>query len=331
VDVCTLGMFIIATSKLPEKPGNGRVLTDIMGGAGSYTALGARIFAGSRRSRLVGWIVDCGSDFPDSMRREIEQWDTSCLFRPTPERLTTRGWNGYGAGEQRAFRYTTPKLRLDETNLTTELLMSKSFHLICQSTRCMSLVNGIMQRRDRLREERSFKDESVRPMFIWEPVPDLCIPSEWDNCRKALNMIDCISPNHVELAGFFGKEAEVDRNGYVQREVVETLASQMINVGIGPLREGSIVVRAGKDGCCIVRRLENGQIQNTWLPAYHSSDTGAVIDPTGGGNTFLGGLAMALINGHTPEMAAAYGSVVAGVAIEQIGMPKLEADRWNGI
>lgn len=47
----------------------------------------------------------------------------------------------------------------------------------------------------------------VRPMFIWEPVPDLCVPEELDTCRKALDYVDIISPNHAELCGFFGVEA----------------------------------------------------------------------------------------------------------------------------
>lgn len=52
-------------------------------------------------SRSVGWIVDCGSDFPDQARETIKHWDTSCLLRETPHRLTTRGWNGYGDNEHR--------------------------------------------------------------------------------------------------------------------------------------------------------------------------------------------------------------------------------------
>jgi hypothetical protein len=74
---------------------------DILGGAGAYSALGARIFSPPPLSKTVGWIVDCGSDFPPALRQEIARWDTSCLLRDTPQRLTTRGWNGYGENEYR--------------------------------------------------------------------------------------------------------------------------------------------------------------------------------------------------------------------------------------
>jgi hypothetical protein len=73
----------------------------------------------------------------------------------------------------------------------------------------------------------------------------------------------------------------------------------------------------------------------TWVPAYHG-DSSKVIDPTGGGNAFLGGLAVALARGKGLEEAARWGSVSASFAIEQVGMPALGQDgegkeAWNGI
>jgi sugar/nucleoside kinase (ribokinase family) len=72
-----------------------------------------------------------------------------------------------------------------------------------------------------------------------------------------------------------------------------------------------------------------------WIPAVHT-DASKVIDPTGGGNGFLGGLAVALARSHTLEEAAAWGSVSASFAIEQVGMPILGHDdegkeTWNGV
>lgn len=60
-----------------------------------------------------------------------------------------------------------------------------------------------------------------------------------------------------------------------------------------------------------------------------------VVDPTGGGNAFLGGLAIALARGKEVLDAAAWGSVAASFAIEQVGMPVLGVDEegretWNG-
>jgi hypothetical protein len=39
-----------------------------MGGAGTFSAIGARLFSPPPRSKSVGWIIDAGTDFPDELR-----------------------------------------------------------------------------------------------------------------------------------------------------------------------------------------------------------------------------------------------------------------------
>jgi hypothetical protein len=73
----------------------------------------------------------------------------------------------------------------------------------------------------------------------------------------------------------------------------------------------------------------------TWIPAYHR-DPSRVTDPTGGGNAFLGGLAVGLARGKGLEEAAKWGSISASFAIEQVGVPVLGQDAegnevWNGV
>ncbi|TLD38854.1 gb [Venturia nashicola] len=314
----SLGMFIIDEIYFPPpKP----PVKNILGGAGAYSALGARIFSPPPLSKTVSWIVDCGSDFPIELRQAIAQWDTSCLLRETPERLTTRGWNGYGENEHRAFKYLTPKIRLDQHSLTKEMLRSKSFHLICSPSRCIELAKGTLTRRQEV------GIDGASPLFIWEPVPDLCVPTELETCRKALKHIQAVSPNHMELASFFG--ASANRGEDVDREVVEKCAADWLSSGIGQHGSGVVVVRCGKDGCYIASRS-----LSRWLPAYHQAGTGKVVDPTGGGNGFLGGLAIALARGKDIVEAGVCGSVSASFAIEQVGMPILtqeeEGEYWNG-
>ena len=94
------------------------------------------------------------------------------------------------------------------------------------------------------------------------------------------------------------------------------------------------MVRAGKDGCFVA----TGE-KTQWIPAYHQKPD-KVIDPTGGGNAFLGGMGIglgrgaAVIEWDTLERAAIWGSIAASFAIEQVGMPALAGDRsgetWNG-
>jgi sugar/nucleoside kinase (ribokinase family) len=224
----------------------------------------------------------------------------------------------------------TPKLRLDHKALVdTPLLWSKSFHLICSPLRCIDLVQNILA----LRKETSGASSSARPVFIWEPVPDLCVSSESANCLEALKHVDVVSPNHGELGGFFDK----DTNGrdHVDYRLIESLCDQWLASGTGPDGDGGIVVRCGKDGCVVM-----GQGMRKWMPAYHESAE-KVVDPTGGGNGFLGGLAVGLVRGGSAtglerlEEAAVWGTVSASFAIEQVGMPVLERkgqeETWNGV
>jgi sugar/nucleoside kinase (ribokinase family) len=352
--------------------------------------------------------VDKGSDFPPELDTLIAAWGTSVLMRETPDRLTTRGWNGYDGYQNRAFRYTTPKKRLTAEDLTPELLAARTFHLICSPKRCRELVQQIRAKRADLPASPS-GDHLPKPIFIWEPVPDLCTPDELLNCTNVLPLIDVMSPNHTELAGFMGDDGLDPETGEISTRAVERACEQLL--GSMPLQSFCIVVRAGEKGCYLARNggrkrtnkqkskaqrkkpsallhgglrpdidmeaLFVGLLQDPegsvareeievdpgverWIPAYHTTSyedndddaqaekeavegasgfkkkKGKVVDPTGGGNTFLGGLAVALARGKGIEEAAAWGTVAASFAIEQVGMPILGQDEqgretWNGV
>ncbi|KAK5657687.1 hypothetical protein OQA88_2759 [Cercophora sp. LCS_1] len=386
IDFVTMGMFIIDDIHHPPPlPPS----LDIIGGAGAFSALGARLFSPPPTSRTIGWIVDQGSDFPPSLTTLLNSWQTSTLFRHDPTRLTTRGWNGYVTPtdpSRRSFRYTTPKKRLTAADLIgTPLLHARAIHLICSPLRCRELVAEITRRR---KDAAYAKDPEgstyTRPFFIWEPVPDLCTPDELLNCTNALPMVDICSPNHAELAGFMGSDGLDPETGEISASQVERSCEQLL--ASMPLQSYTLVVRAGDKGCYVARNggrkrvvkgggakkkkkeyvrggltadtdmfsLFAGLMQDDeghvareeievdpglekWFPAYYRPEEGnKIVDPTGGGNTFLGGLAVALARGKTIEDACAWASVAASFAIEQVGVPTLGKDEegnetWNTV
>jgi sugar/nucleoside kinase (ribokinase family) len=297
-----------------------------MGGAGTFSAIGARLFSPPPQSKNVGWIIDAGTDFPTELKEHISSWETGVLIQPR-NAPTTRGWNGYGENDHRAFKYLTEKKRLTADDLTPELLAAKSFHLICSAVRCGELVQRLKERRAEV-----LGQTSAEPIIVWEPVPDLCTPEELENTKSALKCVDVLSPNHEELGALFGFE----HTAGVEKRVVEKHAEDLVASGIGPNGNGVIVVRSGKEGCYIAR--PGGDKTSCWLPAYHT-DQQKVVDPTGGGNGFLGGLAVGLVrSGFDVVEAARWGSVAASLCIEQVGMPQLTAsastgtsELWNGI
>jgi hypothetical protein len=82
---------------------------NVLGGAASFAVVGARLVAGREHSQSVSWIVDVGSDFPSDVLEVINLWDTACVIRKDPGRLTTRAWNGYGVNEKRGV-YFSPSI-----------------------------------------------------------------------------------------------------------------------------------------------------------------------------------------------------------------------------
>ncbi|EEQ88777.2 hypothetical protein RJZ56_004337 [Blastomyces dermatitidis] len=349
VDFCTLGMFIIDEIEFeaPKPP-----VKNIIGGAGAYAVVGARMVAGKEHSQSVNWIVDAGSDFPVEMRQIISSWDTSCILRESSERLTTRAWNRYGPNEKRDFRYLTPKLRLHHSSLSDSQVFSKTFHMVCSPERCCQIIEGILQRRERISQRKEVEQPIAerRPIFVWEPVPDLCRPEELPMFYKALKQVDVVSPNDLELANMFGNESWNARNGGDQ-----AIADDIVKSGIGQDGNGMLVVRAGKDGCYAFSRD-----LSLHIPAYHGAN---VVDPTGAGNAFLGALAQSLVSNDTKPLrvvrstlgesvewasiANSWGeqgripvalicaTVAASFVIEQVGMPNIShsdggEESWNG-
>lgn len=237
-------------------------------------------------------------------------------------------------------------------------LWSRTFHMVCSASRCISIVRHILYRREELLQAGrapSTGDTTTRPVFVWEPVPDLCTPEEQEKFFEANRVVDVVSPNHLELSMMFDQPAWTE-----EREESQHLVQRIIDSGIGPNGNGSLIIRAGKEGSYAFSRS-----QKIWLPAYHQpnvSGTTAVVDPTGAGNSFLGALAQGLVSsGREPfniiestlshsgiwqEALSTWGqrrdllsalicaTVAAGFVVEQIGVPYISAgangkELWN--
>jgi sugar/nucleoside kinase (ribokinase family) len=148
-------------------------------------------------------------------------------------------------------------------------------------------------------------------------------------------MVHIISPNHDELAGYYSIEDPLVKDN---PDTITSLAGKIAAAGIGEQGSGAIIVRAGRLGCLVGCRKH----APIWLPAYYppteaGGNNPKVVDPTGGGNAFIGGMGISIARNGSAKfvLAAAMGIVAASFAIEQVGMPKLEMvdgeERWNGV
>ena len=321
------------------------------------------------------------------MLTTLKSLNTSSIFRPTPHRLTTHGWNKYGSETDpdfRAFKYLTPKVRVEVKDYFGEGGAGwmgermRALHMICSPERAGRSVRELWtlldQTDDRLRAK-------LRPLVIWEPIPDLCTPETREEMLDTTSLVDVVSPNDGELASFFTDQlAEQEQHTRTHQEIklrterlAKKLATRRRMCGDPDGGCGAVIVRCGALGCYIViqnepspnsnsevkekkeEKEEGGRIPITafWLPAYHDLTPEKVIDPTGAGNAFMGGLAIGLRRplisvkagilkrwDKWPGMkkwvvAAAYASVAASFVVEQLGVPVVasgegEKERWNG-
>lgn len=200
----------------------------------------------------------------------------------------------------------------------------------------MSLIKGIMARR------KTLAPNEPRPVFVWEPIPDLCTPEQFDRLREAIALVDVVSPNAEELISFFPLALDGE-----QELSQDLMAEKLLRLDSDEYMNAALVVREGALGCttyCGSKKLH--------LSAFHR-DSSRVRDPTGGGNTFLGALAMGMTGRVTPAktglskddlwidadshqhllLALIHATVAAAYAIEQVGMPGVsptEPGVWNG-
>jgi len=176
------------------------------------------------------------------------------------------------------------------------------------------MVNNISLRR----RQNGIND---KPLFLWEPVPGVCSPEDWKGCLEAMKVVDVISPNVNEAAGFLGRTIDEELPFAKFKKQVEILAKEY--------QSGAAVFRCGKYGCYVAAKSTL-----KWLPAYHQTGE-KVIDPTGGGNAFCGGFCAGWIqSGGDFITASIYGNIAASFVIEQFGLPTLEytngVEKWNG-
>ncbi|KAG8928527.1 hypothetical protein FRC02_006803 [Tulasnella sp. 418] len=162
------------------------------------------------------------------------------------------------------------------------------------------------------------------PVIIYEPIPNRCVPEQLPALLVVLPKIDILSPNAEEAMGLLSMPLPVTMSK------VEEAARDFI----GHVKS-AVIIRSGELGAYVLRR---GDLNGIWVPPYWTQDESdqlKVVDVTGAGNSFLGGLSagLRLSNGDLLE-AMLYASVSASFTIEQLGLPVItsrgDTEEWNG-
>lgn len=316
--ITTNGMLII--DKIIDR--DGKVYENIAGGGGMFAMLGGCIVSlDSKISRSLKWIVDCGYDFPAELMEEITSWGSGAVFRHDDSRETTRGWNHYSGLDLRNFKYLNQKKIIQASDWKEfgeeQLKRIECLHLVCSTERFHSL------------KEETSSSVCHPQVIVWEPLPDICDQAHYNEIEEIIGREEdfaiVFSPNAEEGARLLGdiEPLTLEEADSCIKRFDQLLADKNV-----------CVLRCGKLGSLTLtsRNLATGKRSIYHHPAYHENSPDKVIDPTGGGNSFLGGFCLAYTATQDLKIANICGNIAAGCIIEQIGVPKFDHQtrEWNG-
>tara|TARA_R110002003_G_scaffold39_14_gene2534 strand:- start:3759 stop:4691 length:933 start_codon:yes stop_codon:yes gene_type:complete len=290
------------------------------------------------KTHRVGCLVLAGTDFPDHVKKQLSSWQMTLQLKISQTEPSTRGlleyeddtfgrmhifvcqWYDAYACKAKKFRYITTPLRTAPSDLVgSRLLHAKMFHLLGTPKEVGMQIPQIIALR------RQHGNRSV-PFLLWEPFPAACTTTNRQAFLDTCKLVDVFSPNHLELCALFD---DAKPEGF-STERLEKYAMQF-SAATGLEGKGNVIVRAGEFGSLTV----GGSLDKLWLPPFYQDGASEVVDPTGAGNTFLGGFMAGWNLTHDIKESSIYGVVAASFAIEQIGLSKLELDGeyelWNGV
>ncbi|TCD71346.1 hypothetical protein EIP91_011117 [Steccherinum ochraceum] len=262
----SLGIFIVDEFEFigaDEKTVARRTSDPQIGGGGTYASIGARIWLPEDK---VGMIVDRGHDWPNDIQKQLEVFGKDMwLFRDDASRSTTKHLS--------RFQYLNPRLRITPRDLAdTKLERPDALHFICSPTRAKVIMSEVA-------------DADWSPITIYEPIPDRCIPQELPSLLDVLPDISILSPNAEEALSLLSMHVPVTK------VAVEEACNQFLKFGVGSDGTGSVIIRSGNLGAYVA----SSQRAGVWVDAYWTpEDEEKVVDVTGAGNAFLGGLAAGL-------------------------------------
>ncbi|CAG8581638.1 6795_t:CDS:2 [Ambispora gerdemannii] len=286
--------------------------------------LGMRVWFPSPESQSIAYLVHAGYDFPPTVIQTLLSLNISLTITFHSTLPSIRGLNTFTTLDHRNFTYQTRPIGTVPADLPTSYLNVRIFHFLCTPERAMQHVNAILQLRDK---------SLPRPVFVWEPVPDVTNKECFEQCVEAMKMVDVVSPNHEEAAAFLGlisvdegDENDNNRDKFLADEILVKMADQFLQQQIGVNGTGCVIIRASYKGALVATKEKKELI-----PPYWS------LDVTGAGNSFCGGFAAGLIKSNYDVFEAAlYGTVSASYTVEQLGLPQLTIDErtskecWNG-
>jgi sugar/nucleoside kinase (ribokinase family)/ubiquinone/menaquinone biosynthesis C-methylase UbiE len=252
----------------------------IMGGGSAHAVMGMRVW-----SENIGLISIVGEDFPQALRQQLARnFDLRGLL--TRSMQTTRAWQLFETDGTRNEVFRTDHLQMISCFNTIEefpedYTQLKSVHLHCNPP-------DVPQWAEFLKSRGS-------PIILWEPWDQFCTPKNHAILETLLPHIDIFSPNLAE-----GRRLTRLTDPAAIIADFHTKGAPLVALRMGA--SGSLISRTGQAPIAIPAV----QIQR-------------IIDVTGAGNAYCGGLAVSMANTNDLIESGCCAAVSASFALEQFG------------
>ena len=265
----------------------GKSVTAVLGGAGTYAAAGMRVWTDH-----VGIVSGAGEDFEPSYggwfaRNQIDQ--SGILIRGAH---TPRSWVNYLSPDERVetpqfgaehFRVMEPRPR----DLPADYRQARGVYLFRDA-------------------ETAYWNEAFelqakhRSVLLWEAHAGIADAACWRQVADILSHIDLFSINLAEASQLCATAEP--------KAIVDKLRSTGVK---------GLALRLGSKGAIVADR------QTTWeIPTYPVE----VVDVTGAGNAFSGGFLVGYCEvGADIAAAGVYAAVAASFALQQFGPPNVDS------
>ena len=269
---------------------DGSTHMSVLGGSGTHALVGMRVW-----SKALGFVASVGRDVPKSVYEDslsnLGGVDLRAII-VRDDYNTARAWQLF---EQNGMRTEIMRTDIDEfldktptfNEMPTDYQNAKGFHLIWG--RDLSQLNNLVD---------DLLDANPDACLLWEPSPDhmKCDTTEYSSLLEKIHVFSPDIDQAEELTNC--------------TEVID-MTTKFIEWG------ASIVsIRMGENGSFLA--TEEGR--SWYIPAIAKK----IVDVTGAGNAYCGGMLVAVANGIELPEAALRGSVSASFALEQFGVPKFD-------
>lgn len=283
IDYVIYGKIIVDDIRLR----GGERVRAMLGGGGPQAAFGARVWSNS-----VGLLSRSGTDLEERNVAALHALDVDLAgWNRFPDIPTPRHLMAYDADEQLAGRALTS--REDWTRLLAQRLElpptyrePKAIHLITEFPDEPMIATALDLR-------------SRGTLVSLEPLPMSSSGTDWGRMLELMRHVAVATPDWPTACRIAGS----DEPGPILR----------FWANLGP---EVVAVRHGARGSYVWSREEDAAWHIPAVPAR-------VVDPTGAGNAYGGGLCVGWTETRDARVAATYGAIAASLLVQNVGLPRM--------